>query len=69
MYKVTFDSYRPGYTKVVGGNRLAYTTPSELSYPMFTRVIALFTNEQCPKENNYYVGIIAEPEKYINKNR
>lgn len=69
-YKVrTESSYRAQGTKTVTGKQMAYSKPSAVRYPVGTRVIAVFQNTDSPGKEAYYVGLIAEPPKHLNKFR
>ncbi|KAL0278162.1 UNVERIFIED_CONTAM: hypothetical protein PYX00_000063 [Menopon gallinae] len=69
-YRVRYDtSYRSGMSKVVTGKQMAYSKPSSVRYPVGTRVIALFRNSDGPAREAFYVGVVAEPPKHINKFR
>jgi histone-lysine N-methyltransferase SETDB1 len=70
LYKVKFESsYRKSNpVKQVTGKQVAYTTPSPVRFPVGTRVIAIFQDNDWSKEC-YYSGVIAEPPKSMNKYR
>lgn len=69
-YKVrTESSYRSQCTKTVTGKQMAYSKPSAVRYPVGTRVIAVFQNTDSPGKEAFYVGLIAEPPKHLNKFR
>lgn len=71
-YRVRYDTYNMGVSKVVkvvNGKQMAYSKPSSVRYPVGTRVIALFRNSDGPAREAFYVGVVAEPPKHINKFR
>ncbi|PSN51326.1 hypothetical protein C0J52_15725 [Blattella germanica] len=70
VYKVKFESsYRKSNpVKQVTGKQMAYTTPSPVRFPVGTRVIAIFQDNDWSKEC-YYSGVIAEPPKSMNQYR
>lgn len=69
-YKVKFESsYRKSNpVKQVTGKQMAYVSPSPIRFPVGTRVIAIFQDNDWSKEC-YYSGVIAEPPKSMNKYR
>ncbi|KDR11107.1 Histone-lysine N-methyltransferase eggless, partial [Zootermopsis nevadensis] len=69
-YKVKFESsYRKSNpVKQVSGKQMAYVSPSPVRFPVGTRVIAVFQDNDWSKEC-YYSGVIAEPPKSMNKYR
>jgi hypothetical protein len=54
--------------KQVTGKQMAYATPSPVRFPVGTRVIAIFQDNDWSKEC-YYSGVVAEPPKSMNKYR
>ncbi|KFM70573.1 Histone-lysine N-methyltransferase SETDB1-B, partial [Stegodyphus mimosarum] len=77
IYKVRFDNYKTLGPKVFNGKNLAYMTPSEVSVPVGTRIIAVCNLEMDTLSARYtdefkshlYAGIVAEPPKVTNRGR
>jgi hypothetical protein len=69
-YKVKFESsYRKSSNvKQVIAKQMAYTSPCPVRFPVGTRVIAIFQDNDWSKEC-YYSGVVAEPPKSMNKYR
>jgi len=56
--------------KVLNNKNLAYIEPSShTQYPVGSRVIAKFQDTNIELTDNFYVGVIAEPPKYLNNFR
>ncbi|KAL5238428.1 hypothetical protein ACI65C_005838 [Semiaphis heraclei] len=69
-YHIVFDD---GEEKVLSNKNLAYiNTSSHAQYPVGSRVIAKFQDTNIQKKHStdkFYVGLIAEPPKYLNNFR
>jgi len=67
IYYIIFDD---GEDKVLNTKNLAYIdATSHVQYPVGSRVIAKFQEMNIELTDKYYVGVVAEPPKYINNFR
>ncbi|XP_054270353.1 histone-lysine N-methyltransferase eggless isoform X2 [Macrosteles quadrilineatus] len=69
-YRVRIENVKKNSVRTVTGKYLAYPTPARVQLRVGVRVIAIFKEEEdSVTKDNYYVGVIAEPPKSMNKYR
>jgi len=61
--------FEDGEETVMNYKNLAYINTSNVQYPVGSRVIAKFQDMNIQLTDKFYVGVIAEPPKYLNNFR